>query len=241
MSSATMNRIGTRNNASGVLSRLEVPARKTFERTFLRNLLETTAWFEDHSRSAGNLNEYEWEKFQENTAFLVCHLIEEIRIRNELFNVGFDGGEVSRTAFNTLSVAEEVARYYGILGETRNVQVVVDPASASVEVRSNEVLLKNILGVMVRNALDATPPCGRVTVGVLGQSSGISFSVHHEGFEHWNLPLNLSNDIPFAEDRGGREELDSLQIIVEKSLGGTVTRTGCLDDGTTRNILLPRD
>ena len=91
---------------------------------------------------------------------------------------------------------------------------------------------------MTKNALEATPKDGTVTIGCETIGENIKFWAHNSGFIPWDIQLQIFNRSfsTKSKDRGlGTYSMKLLSSILK----GTVSLTTSEENGTTFNAKFP--
>lgn len=115
----------------------------------------------------------------------------------------------------------------------------VDPVSDAVSFATDPVLLKRIVGNLVKNALEATPTGAKVTVGCRVVGGEILFSVHNPGFIPREVQLQLFNRSFSTKGADRGLGTYSVRLLAESYLGGRVAFATSLEEGTTFQVTLP--
>ena len=102
-------------------------------------------------------------------------------------------------------------------------------------------LLARVLGNMVKNALEATPSGGVVTVRCTNPVGQVAFSVHNESVMPEEVRLQVFHRSFSTKARAGRGiGTYSMKLFGEHYLGGSVEFASRDGEGTTFTITLPR-
>ncbi len=106
--------------------------------------------------------------------------------------------------------------------------------------RSDAALLMRVLGNMVVNALEATPPGGCVRIGLAEFPAHLEFSVHNPGFIPRPIAVRIFQRYFSTHNESGRGlGTYAMKLIGEQVLGGKVDFTSTESDGTTFRFLHP--
>ena len=122
----------------------------------------------------------------------------------------------------------------------RDRAIAIDAPLPSVSFRSDPTILSRVLGNLVKNALEATPPGGAVTVGCEGMpDGGIRFSVRNPV----PIPEAARTQIfkrSFSTKGVGRGlGTYSARLLTEKYLGGSICFATGIEEGTVFHVTLP--
>jgi signal transduction histidine kinase len=109
-------------------------------------------------------------------------LINEVNSQEELITAEGNKLVIKVTAVNSLKLLEEIKRLFEKQEVAIHRKLIIDPAAEQIEFRSDQSLLKRVLGNMVRNALEAIAVGEAVTIGCNRGGDGVQFWVHNPGF-----------------------------------------------------------
>lgn len=116
------------------------------------------------------------------------------------------------------------------------VRGVVWPGRLSTDLR----LLSRVLANMIKNALEATPPGGEVTVNCRRQGIEVLFSVHNVGTIPAEVQLQIFQRSFSTKEATGRGiGTHSMKLLGERYLGGHVEFTSREPEGTTFTLRVP--
>jgi len=104
---------------------------------------------------------------------------------------------------------------------------------------SDPVLLRRVLGNMVKNALEATATGGVVRLGCTVNQDTVEFWVQNEGYIPKNVQLRIFNRSFSTKGLDRGLGTYSIKLLTERYLGGTVDFDSTQDAGTTFRIHLP--
>jgi K+-sensing histidine kinase KdpD len=167
-------------------------------------------------------------------------LTEEILTQKSL--VAAENGElvVRNHAFYLDETLQHILQEYRRqeLGQTREIQF--KPSEGELTINTDPVLLKRILGNMVKNALEATPEGGTVKVDHIMLPGSVAIRVHNPG----QMPKEVRQQVfqrSFTTKGTGRGlGTYSMKLLGEKYLRGKVSFESTADSGTVFSLELPR-
>jgi hypothetical protein len=107
-------------------------------------------------------------------------------------------------------------------------------------ITTDPTLLRRVLGNLIKNALEATPEGGAVSVAAQTQGDAIVFSVHNPGA----MPEAVQRQIfqrSFSTKEGDGRGIGthSVRLFTERYLGGRVAFASTEDGGTVFTVTLP--
>jgi nitrogen fixation/metabolism regulation signal transduction histidine kinase len=165
-------------------------------------------------------------------------LIEEIQSQRLLIDAENKLYEATFRTFNSINILDDIINIYAEHKLTDDKTLDVAPSSESIDIYSDRSLLKRILGNMTKNALEATPKDGTVTIGCETIGENIKYWVHNPGFIPRHIQLQIFNRSfsTKSQDRG----LGTYSMkLLSKFLKGTVNFTTSEENGTTFNAEYP--
>jgi nitrogen-specific signal transduction histidine kinase len=120
------------------------------------------------------------------------------------------------------------------------IELALGPVPAGMIV-SDVAILRRILGNLVKNALEATPVGGRVTISASTTDKAITFSVHNPGVMSLEVQLQLFQRSFSTKEASGRGiGTYSAKLFAERYLKGRVAFVSREPEGTTFNLTIPR-
>lgn len=172
--------------------------------------------------------------------WLSDQLVDELVAQRDLMLAESGDLEVQPQVVRTSALVEDLRRVYThhASGAGRCVQTgEVWEGTIITDVR----LLGRVLGNMLRNALEATPPGGTVTVCCTVENDHVAFRVHNPDV----IPEQLQGQLfkrPISTKRRGRQGVGarSMKLLGEHYLGGEVSFVSRPPVGTTFTLRVPK-
>lgn len=209
---------------------------------FFHDIVNTAGTLQGFSRLLLHRSPEEWpdKKNLVQLAELADQLVDEIRAQRDLTYAESGDLEPEFEPVNSRDLLERLRLAYGR-----------HPVGRDREIRLAEVfngnfvtdhrLLGRVLGNMLKNALEATPPGGVVTLGCQDQGPEIFFSVHNATVMPEQVQMQVFQRSFSTKANSGRGVgTHSMRLFGERYLGGHVTFTSAAPDGTTFTISLPK-
>jgi signal transduction histidine kinase len=106
---------------------------------------------------------------------------------------------------------------------------------------SDERLLGRVVGNLVKNALEASPVGGTVTLGCSVKGKEISFWCNNSGVIPRETQLQIFHRSFSTKEPGRGIGTYSVKILTERYLKGRVAFASNADDGTTFTVTYPLD
>ena len=165
-------------------------------------------------------------------------LIEEIQFQNALSKAESGELQVNLEPEDLAALLRGIRDAYACHPVAARRALVLGPL-AKTTVRTDRVLFRRAFGNLVKNALEATPPGGVVTIGSRTEAGSIWCTVHNPGV----MPLAVQHQIfqrSFSTKGEGRGlGTWSAKLLGERYLGGRITFTASESSGTELVFALP--
>jgi signal transduction histidine kinase len=213
--------------------------RQALERIFFHDILNT----------AGGVNGYAYlltmgaaedlDKMADSVYRLSNRLIDEIKGQRELLAAESNELRPELVSVDSLPVLHEVAELYRQHQVAEGREVVVDPASESVRFPSDRALLTRVVGNMTKNALEASPEGGRVTLSCRRDGDHCLFEVHNPSFMPRHVQLQIFQRSYSTKGAGRGLGTYSMKLLSERYLGGGVSFESNEDTGTVFRARYP--
>jgi len=207
--------------------------RHMLERIFFHDLLNTAGGLRGFAELMKEATREELDDYKDVIFEISERLIEEINTQRDL--VAAENGELEADFFPTdsLSILTELQEFYQNHEKARDrlVKVHIDAQSSSFS--TDKVLLKRVLGNMVKNALEASNAGDAVTLNCVSDDQTVTFTVHNPGAIPKNVQLEIFKR-SFSTKGGGRGlGTYSMKLLSEQYLGGKVAFKSTVEGGTT--------
>lgn len=215
--------------------------RKLLEGVFFHDVLNTAGGIRGIATllAQGNMLGPDKEKeYRQWMLELVEQLIEDITHQRKL--VEAERGEF-KPDLGVISVPDLLGDVYHLyagheLAEGRQMVLTEVP---ELHILSDATILRRILGNMVKNALEATPVGGMVTIAASVSGSRVNFSVHNPGVMPEQVQLQLFQRSFSTKATGRGIGTYSMKLFGERYLKGKVYFDSREPDGTTFNLAIP--
>ena len=214
--------------------------RKVLERLFFHDILNTAGAIDGLARVLiEDLMPIDEVK---DTLFRTAQkLVGEIRSQRELLAAENNELSVRPAPVNTRMLLESVADCYECTSLGRGRTVVISPESVSANFCTDELIINRVLVNLVKNALEATPEGGTVTLGCSVTDGGIEFRCNNRGVIPWEIQLQLFHRSFSTKGEGRGIGLYSVRLMTERYLKGRVAFTSDESSGTTFTVTYPID
>jgi hypothetical protein len=213
--------------------------RAVLERMFFHDVLNAAAGVRNLLEVLPALSD-QYRQETTNLAFqLVKHLIEEIEAGKDL--AAAERGElaVHVTSVDAREMLQSVVELYANHPVSQGREVLVKEMSGPFFVATDKVLLKRVLGNLVKNALEASVEGQAVSLTFQNKSAPI-FRVHNEAAMPDLVRLQVFRRSFSTKSPVGRGiGTYSAKLITERYLGGSLNFTSSEEEGTTFSVTLP--
>lgn len=214
--------------------------RRVLERIFFHDVLNTAGGLRGYTSLLENAPDSEVEVIRESIYHLSNRLIDEIQAQRELAAAEANELTPHFEPVNSRGLLRQVLEIYRKHDTAEGKTLTLDPDCQAVPgFESDPVLLRRVLGNMVKNALEATREGEVVTVGSRATFVGVEFWVHNPAVMPRAVQLQIFQR-SFTTKGGGRGlGTYSIKLLSERYLGGTVSFSTSEADGTTFRVSLP--
>lgn len=135
---------------------------------------------------------------------------------------------------------EELVRVYQVLNISADHRIEWDRSGESLEVVSDQALLKRILGLLLKDALESSPVGQPVRVGCQERKGRIEFWVHSRRFIPPSIQLQLFHHRYSSKGKGVLRSAYDARFLAERYLRGQVAYESTPEKGTTFRLSLPK-
>ncbi len=167
------------------------------------------------------------------------NLIEEIQSQRQLSAAERGDLELNYSEINSKKLLREVAELYSNHQIISDKKIKIDEFAQSFQFNSDAVLLRKILGNMVKNALEASFPKSTVALTCSATEDKVKFTVNNENHMNRDIQLQVFNRSFSTKGSGRGIGTYSMKLFGEKYLKGKVGFTTDPEQGTTFYIEMP--
>jgi signal transduction histidine kinase len=211
-------------------------------------------FFHDVLNTASNLRGYstllkETETTEEQAQFtdtlhqLALELIDEIQAQRDLLSAENHELALRLEAVDAVELLQSVAHHFAQRQTVLNgqpAQIVVQ-SEVTASLVTDRVLLRRVLGNMLKNALEASPPDEKVTLASQLDGPYVVFAVHNSGCIPPAVQLQIFQRSFSTKGAGRGLGTYSMKLLSERYLKGTVTFASSAEAGTTFSARFPLD
>jgi hypothetical protein len=213
--------------------------RAVLEQMFFHDVLNTAAGVRNLLEILPALSNQYRQETTHLARQLVEYLIEEIEAGKDL--AAAERGElaVKVTSLDAREILKSVSELYANHPVSHGKAVVVREISGPYVVTTDKVLLKRVLGNLVKNALEASVDGEKVSLDFRNHGAAV-FRVHNEAVMPEAVRLQVFRRSFSTKSPVGRGiGTYSAKLITERFLGGSLSFTSSEEQGTTFAVTLP--
>jgi signal transduction histidine kinase len=213
--------------------------RQALERIFFHDIMNTATGVRGLSSMVRSVDEQEREKLLELLESASDHLIDEIQAQRELLAAETYELVVRPRPIESGKLLAEVADVYASHEVARLKSIAIEPSIDDVEFLTDPILLGRVVSNLVKNALEATPEGGSVTLGCKQANSRISFSVHNDAFIPEDAQLQIFQRSFTTKGSGRGLGTYGAQLLTDRYLNGEIQFQSLPEGGTTFTASYP--
>lgn len=208
--------------------------RESLERIFIHDLLNSAGGISGLSAILKELDDpSDIRDIAETIQWAANNLIDEIQMQREIGSAEKGDLVPQLVTVNTIDVLQELKKLYNNHQINRGKTIVIDPASEQHVLITDKILLKRILGNMIKNALEVNIPHDCITLSCVQKNDGICFCVHNKSFISVEVQAQLFKRFYSTKGTGRGIGTYSMKLFGEKYLKGKVWYSSSPENGTT--------
>lgn len=214
--------------------------RQTLERVFFHDILNSAGGISGLSSIMPLISDMdEMTKTAEIINRAASFLVDEINSQ-QMLTVAESGDLVlSFSQLESLTILKELGELYSQHEVIRDKFLSIDKNAVSGQAITDVVLLRRVLGNMLKNALEASPSGGKVTLSCSQNEDAIRFTVHNEVYMPREIQFQLFKRSFSTKGVGRGIGTYSMKLFGEKYLKGEVGFESTENNGTTFFIEIP--
>lgn len=214
--------------------------RKVLERIFFHDILNTAGVISGLTDllMQGVMT---FDETKEHLYQMVQSLVSEIRSQRDLLAAENNELTVIPSPLHSLLFLDVVAGSYRKtpLGSVR--KILLSPALDETIFYNDERLLGRVIGNLLKNALEASPEGGTVTLGCVVEGEEISFWCNNAGEIEPELQTQIFHRSFSTKEPGRGIGTYSVKLLTERYLKGRVKFSSSPEAGTTFTVTYPQD
>jgi hypothetical protein len=207
--------------------------REALERIFFHDVINTADSILKLSEMLNDAHGEEFTIYNETIYSLTNRLIDEIKSQRDLLSAENNELIVNPVKCNSIKIISDVIILYSNHKEVKEREIVIDKNSENIHFISDHVLLKRVLGNMIKNALESSNNGYKVTAGSRINNDKIEFYIHNTGYIPDEVQLQIFQRSFSTKGAGRGLGTYSMKLLSEKYLKGKVLFETNEENGTT--------
>jgi signal transduction histidine kinase len=213
--------------------------RRVLERLFFHDLLNTAGGIKGFADMLHREAPDSYSSLAENICQASDRLMHDIQFQKILLEAENQDLKLAPAQFLSLDLVEQVARIYGRHEAAEGKTITVDPESQQTIMVSDSALLSRVLGNLVKNALEASPPDAVVEMSCREDNGQVEFSVKNPGHIPPDIGARLFHRSFSTKGSGRGLGTYSVKLFTERYLGGRVSFRSSPEEGTVFTVRCP--
>lgn len=207
--------------------------RKALEKIFFHDIINTAGSLQSYIKLLEMTDDpVEYKKLLKSLTRAANWLVEEIMSQRDLLRAENNELTTNFTADDTNTIVMNIIQQYLKLSAVRKVELQADNNMENISFTTDPVLLKRVLGNMVKNALEASRPGESVTIGANQREGQIDFWVRNPAIIPEEVQLQIFQRNFSTKGSGRGLGTYSMKLLTERYLKGKVSFSVSQDHGT---------
>jgi len=213
--------------------------RKSLENIFFHDILNTVGNINGFLKILDPSNSDEFNSDLQILISLSEDLLEEINAQKMLINAENNELTVNKTNINSKKIISDKVNKFRKHHLANDKSVIMSLDTKDIDFQTDLNLLKRILGNMLKNAIGASNPGGKIEVGSNYNGENIEFWVHNETYIPKEIRLQLFHRSFSTKGPGRGLGTYSMKLLTERYFGGKISFTSSETEGTVFKISIP--
>ncbi len=213
--------------------------REVLERIFLHDITNTASAIFGCSEFLEDSSKGDSDTFTKRIQLLSARLIEELNAQRQLIAAEKGSLALNPSLIETSELLDEIVAQQS--NNTRGRYIRISPASKNVTFTSDRVLVRRVIGNLLKNALEASMDGETITLGSERTQDGVQFWVHNpQGMER-DVQLQMFQRSFSTKGAGRGLGTYSVRLLTQRYLKGSVSFSSSSEEGTTFRVTYPYD
>ena len=207
--------------------------RRSLERIFIHDILNIAGGISGLSSIMKEIDDpEELKQIADTIETAANNLVDEIQSQRELSSAERGDLTLHYTAIETSDILSQLKKLYSNHELNLGKEITIrDDANQSIV--SDKMLIKRILGNMVKNAIEATVPNDHVTISCMSLGRKVRFEVHNKSIIPEDVQIELFKRFYSTKQNGRGIGTYSMKLFGEKYLKGRVWFKSTVEEGTS--------
>ncbi len=215
--------------------------RQMLERVFFHDVLNSAGGISGLSSILQQINDpADIKEIAKTINRAANNMVDEIQAQHQLMAAERGDLEPEFVTTTSLTLLNDVADLFSKHETVKDKILHISKDLDDILVYTDPVILRRILGNMVKNALEASPPKATVMLSFLEKNHSIRFSVHNSSWISREVQLQLFKRSFSTKGAGRGIGTYSMKLLGEKYLKGKVWFQSSPEKGTTFYIAVPK-
>jgi K+-sensing histidine kinase KdpD len=208
--------------------------RETMERVFFHDILNSAGSISGLSSILKEIKDpKEITEFAEIISRAANNLVEEIQAQRQLNEAEKGALHIELKEVQTLTILSDLKDLYSSQTLASDKTIIIDKNAENLTLLTDPVLLRRILGNMVKNAIEVYNPKTIITLKCALNNQSVQFSVHNDMYIDKTVQLQLFKRSFTTKGTGRGLGTYSMKLLGEKYLKGKVWFESSEQTGTT--------
>lgn len=212
--------------------------RRVLERIFLHDISNTVAGLKLITQTIESEQIKDLDEVKSDMLFQIEQIMDEINAQQMLLAAESMDLVTRSTMNDTSTVLQKVTSHYKALAEDRKVRLVSE-CGVQTTFNIDRSILVQVLGNMVKNAIEASGPGETVTIGCETGGDRLLFTVHNPAAMDKSVQLQLFQRSFSTKGTNRGIGTYSMKLLSERYLNGNVSFQSSSDKGTTFTASYP--
>ena len=213
--------------------------RQALERIFFHDLINSAGGLVGLMEVMKSTAPPVMQKDLELARITVHDMLEEVLAQKDLAAAERNEYSAAYVPIRSDEILKEVVNLYQNHPVSRARQLCLSPKTVATGFSNDPILLKRVLGNMIKNALEAVPQGETVTVGCDRINGSLQFWVQNPTFMPRDIQLQIFSRSFSTKDHGRGLGTYSIKLLTERYLKGSVRFQTTPEQGTTFFVNLP--
>ncbi|MCY1723121.1 HAMP domain-containing sensor histidine kinase [Prolixibacteraceae bacterium Z1-6] len=229
-----LNLEGEKLTIFSVLDLRSEKRRISLERVFIHDILNSAGAISGLSAILKEINDpNDIAEIASTIELAASNLIEEIKAQREFSAAERGDLQANISEVESLSVLKELQKLYNNHELNLDKTIWINPNAENLSVNTDRILIKRILGNMIKNAIEANQPDDEITLNCFKKDNSVCFSIQNKSV----IPDVVQRELfkRFYSTKGAGRGLGtySMKLLGENYLGGKVWFSSNQEEGTT--------